>query len=727
MTASRPDRKKLKIPLNRLGPALVVAFLCLIVTAGAAFLAQRDVYDREQTLFFRFLEGLSAGTMRAAQSYEQRLLGLVGFVASNKTLTLEEWATYIAIIQSQELRPEIWDVGLFDRLPPEQSVVARYITLFSGKTIEASSGRNAYDNIESGSAIRRALETGKASLTEVVRNAYSPNIAPAYAMIAPVLEQPLSEPESAKNLIFISFSAGELLDAIIREIEFPICVTLHDGNTISAQSKVSQICRDGATTETAFYTGTRTVMMAGRPLTLFITADRGFYIAPLALPVSMIVVLGTVIATLLGGILWLEATTRERAISLAASITADLEQSRNRYDRAVRVAGVGFWERDHNTKQVIWSEKMWDITGYDRNTVLDTENLLREIAHPDDKARVDLAASEHRKNGTPFEEEYRILRPDGQIVWIRASADTDRGPDKQPIRTVGSITDITPQKKEEETRQSKEQELTETINELRQSQERLDAALRDAEAASRAKSTFLSTMSHELRTPLNAILGFSEVIRDNLLGRESRRSYEDYAADIHSSGEHLLDLINDILDLAKVEEGQITLNPEDVDLNSVIDSTLNLMQPRAIGKRQALSARFEHEHMTIYADLRALKQVLFNLIANAVQFTHIGGKIDVSATTLRAGNGKGNVEICVKDNGIGIAKTDIGRIFNPFERVIEPGQPQSEGTGLGLAVVKSLIELHGGSLRVDSTPGAGSTFCITFQSRPPPFDELRNV
>ncbi len=727
MTASRPHRKNLKIPLNRLGPALIAALLCLIVTAGAAFLSQRDVYDREQRLFFQFLEGLSAGTMRAAQSYEQRLLGLAGFVASSKDITLEEWARYIATIQSQDLKPEVWDVGLFDLLPPEQAVVARYITLVSGQTIEASSGRNVYNDLESEPAIRRVLETGKASLTEVVRNAYSPNIAPGYAMIAPVLEQPLSEPESAKNLIFISFSAEQLLDAIIREIEFPICVTLHDGDTISAQSEVSQKCRDGATIDTAFYTGTRTVMIAGRPLTLFITADLGFYIVPLALPVSMIVALGTIIATLMGGILWLEGTTRERAITLAASITADLEKSRNRYDRAVRVAGVGFWERDHKTRHVIWSDKMWDITGYDRNTTLDTENLLREIAHPDDKARVDRAATDHRKNGTHFQEEYRILRPGGQVVWIRASAHTDRESNGTPIRTVGSITDITLQKSEEERRRSKEQELTETINELRQSQERLDAALRDAEAASRAKSTFLSTMSHELRTPLNAILGFSEVIRDNLLGRESARSYEDYAGDIHSSGEHLLDLINDILDLAKVEEGQITLNPEDVDLDSVINSTLNLMQPRAIGKRQALSARFEYAHMTIYADLRALKQILFNLIANAVQFTDIGGKIEVTATTVQTGHGKGNVEICVKDTGIGIAKADIGRIFNPFERVIEPGQPQSEGTGLGLAVVKSLIELHGGLLRVDSTPGAGSTFCVTFQSRPPPLDELKNV
>lgn len=270
-------------------------------------------------------------------------------------------------------------------------------------------------------------------------------------------------------------------------------------------------------------------------------------------------------------------------------------------------------------------------------------------------------------------------------------------------------------KKKEERRRAKERELTETINELRRSQEKLDAALRDAEAASRAKSTFLSTMSHELRTPLNAILGFSEVIRDNLLGRESARSYEDYAGDIHSSGEHLLDLINDILDLAKVEEGQITLSPEPIDLNAVIGSTLNLMQPRAIAKRHALSAAAGPDSHRVLADLRALKQILFNLIANAIQFTDPGGKIEISV----APQDDGTIEICVEDSGIGIAKADIGRVFNPFERVTEHGKPETEGTGLGLAVVKSLVELQNGYVRVASNPGVGSKFCVYLPSSSP--------
>lgn len=342
------------------------------------------------------------------------------------------------------------------------------------------------------------------------------------------------------------------------------------------------------------------------------------------------------------------------------------------------------------------------------------------VVHPDDQDRVDRAVKAHISKGAVFSEEFRIQQPDGTIVWIYGTADTDRDSRGKPVRTTGSVTDITPRKNEEERRRTKEAELTETINELRKSQDKLDAALRDAEAASRAKSTFLSTMSHELRTPLNAILGFSEVIRDNLLGRDSARSYEDYAGDIHASGEHLLDLINDILDLAKVEEGQITLSLEDINLNTVIDSTLNLMQPRAIAKRQALSAKLHSKEVVVRADLRALKQILFNLIANAIQFTEAGGKIEVSTAV----EDDGMIEICVEDTGIGVAKVDIARIFNPFERVTEPGKPDTEGTGLGLAVVKSLVELQHGHLKVESKPGVGSKFCVYLP--PAEMDESEN-
>jgi len=399
---------------------------------------------------------------------------------------------------------------------------------------------------------------------------------------------------------------------------------------------------------------------------------------------------------------------------MAARMTRDLQDSRDRYDRVVTVSGVGFWERNHINQGLLWSDKMFEITGMNKDEDLTDRDKLREVAHPDDRDRVYEAITKHVQDDAPFSEEFRLWRPDGKEIWIYATATTTRDEKGTPLRTTGSVTDITQRKIEEERRKKNARELTETIAELRQSQKKLDTALRDAESASRAKSTFLSTMSHELRTPLNAILGFSEVIRDNVLGRDGGDSYQDYARDIHTSGEHLLDLINDILDLAKIEEGQTKLNLEAISVGPVVDTTLNLMQPRPIAKSQSLSATSIPPDLTVWADKRAFKQILFNLIANAVQFTDDGGKITVSAERTESGG----VDIEVRDTGIGIAKDDIDRIFNPFERVQSGADTDGFGTGLGLAVVQNLMTIHGGDVSVESGIGVGSAFRVSFRSGP---------
>lgn len=702
------------MPRSRLLPALVVVFLCLLGTGGSAYLAKKEVTDREQNLFDRILNGLNISTTQAMESYEQILRGLAGFVAGSQDITQEQWNSYTSSIKQQEMLPAVRDIGLVDFNPEDQSKgLARFVTLVTGRTVSGGQHNVLADPILA-PPIKRTRETGELSLSAQTARTYAEQEVAGFALVAPVFARG-DAAEPLDSAVFITFAADRLLSTALRNITFPVCLELYEGLEPSADTLVYQFCQEGADPNARTYEGTQTIEVGGRTLTLCMIAKEGFYVAPLALPVGVIIPLGLIITVLIGSLLWYEASTRKRAQNIARTITHDLEASRNRYDRAVRVAGVGFWERNHATGSIIWSDKMWALTGFDRDTNALPGNFLRDITHPDDRDRIHAAAAAHRNAIEPFNQEFRIIRPDGETVWITGTADTDYDKDGNPIRTIGSISDITPQKKEEERRRAKESELTETIKELRRSQEKLDTALRDAEAASRAKSTFLSTMSHELRTPLNAILGFSEVIRDNLLGRESARSYEDYAGDIHSSGEHLLDLINDILDLAKVEEGQITLSPELIELSTVIDSTLNLMQPRAIAKRHALSAAMGSKSVSVFADLRALKQILFNLIANAIQFTEPGGKVEISV----ASQDDGTIEICVKDSGIGIAQADIGRIFNPFERVIEPGKPETEGTGLGLAVVKSLVELQNGYVRVDSQPGIGSKFCVYLPSSSP--------
>ncbi len=670
----------------------------------------QDISVREKALFDRVADRANLSTTQTIDSYEQILLGLAGFAAGNQSITSIEWGNYVSTIQRQETQPTVRDFGLLDTdFPSLTTTTSRFVTMATGETFQDSKHNLIADPIM-GPAIKQAMSSDRVSLSAVVRGRFGLNDKVGYALVAPVM--PLNtETKLNRSAVFVSFTADGLLASAQRNIAIAVCLELYDGLTTTVDTLVHQYCPSDVTPDDRYYDDKRAINIGERTFTLSLSSKRGFYVAPLALPVGVIVPLGLIITALLGALLWFEATTREQAKSLAQTMTSDLETSRNRYDRVVRVAGVGFWERDYRSNQIIWSEQMWALAGLDPNTHLtgDSKYNIEMIVHPEDQERIKTALSAHIKLDQPYSEEFRFLRPDNSIIWIYSTANTDRDEKGNPIRTIGSVTDITPRKKEEERRRAKENELTDTISELTRSQKKLDAALRDAEAASRAKSTFLSTMSHELRTPLNAILGFSEVIRDNLLGRESARSYKDYAGDIHSSGEHLLDLINDILDLAKVEEGQITLSPEELILNTVIENTINLMQPRAIAKQHSLTMALPEESISVHADLRALKQILFNLISNAIQFTEPGGEIEVSAIELD----NDTVEICVSDTGIGIAQADIGRIFNPFERVTEPGKPESEGTGLGLAVVKSLVELQNGSLGVESTPGKGSTFCVS--------------
>ena len=229
---------------------------------------------------------------------------------------------------------------------------------------------------------------------------------------------------------------------------------------------------------------------------------------------------------------------------------------------------------------------------------------------------------------------------------------------------------------------------------------------RELEAASRHKSEFLANMSHELRTPLNAILGFSEVLADRLFGEINDKQAE-YLRDILESGRHLLSLINDILDLSKVEAGRMELEKAEFDLPSAIENALTLVRERAVRRGIALARTIDQRLEIVHADERKVKQVLLNLLSNALKFTPEGGRIDVRAERL-----DGMAEISVTDTGIGIAPEDQETIFEEF-RQVGTSEKKVEGTGLGLALSRKFIELHGGRIWVKSQVGAGSTFLFT--------------
>jgi len=296
---------------------------------------------------------------------------------------------------------------------------------------------------------------------------------------------------------------------------------------------------------------------------------------------------------------------------------------------------------------------------------------------------------------------------DGRWVQISERTTAEGG-------AVVTAADITALKAQEEARRVNEDELRRVVVNLERSQEQLSELARKyetekvrAEGANQAKSEFLANMSHELRTPLNAINGFSEIMIAEMYGPVGDPRYKDYCRDILNSGQHLLALINDILDMSKIEAGKMNLRFEPVSLEDVAEDALRLVRNRAEAAGLALRLDFS-DLPEVEADYRAIKQVLLNLLSNAIKFTPRGGLITIHAERRNDPLGE-RVRISVQDTGIGIPADDLARLARPFEQIESQHAKTQQGTGLGLALTKSLVEMHGGLLDLRSAPGQGTS------------------
>jgi two-component system cell cycle sensor histidine kinase PleC len=309
---------------------------------------------------------------------------------------------------------------------------------------------------------------------------------------------------------------------------------------------------------------------------------------------------------------------------------------------------------------------------------------------------------------------YEAQLEDGRWLHINERRTRDGG-----YVSVG--TDVTMLKKNQKRLGESEQQLRSSVSELRlsrrelehQKQQLVDLAEKyaleknRAEAANRAKSDFLANISHELRTPLNAVIGFSEVMQQALFGPLGHPKYQEYARDIHASGAFLLEVINDILDMSKIEAGRMGLDIDSVDVADIIEDSMKVVSQAAAERGIELN-RHGPSRLMLEADRRALKQIFLNLLSNAVKFTREDGSVDVHLSRT-----KGTVRIAIKDTGIGIPEADIIKLGRPFEQVENQFSKSHQGSGLGLAISRALIELHGGTLRITSREGQGTTVICT--------------
>jgi len=379
-----------------------------------------------------------------------------------------------------------------------------------------------------------------------------------------------------------------------------------------------------------------------------------------------------------------------------------LRESEERYRRIVETAQEGIWIVDLQNRTAFANQKMAQMLGYTVEEMIGAplDRFLDESAQAAAAAEV-----KRRRQGLKKRHDAELRRKDGTTVWAIVSKNAMFDREARYTGTLWMVTDITDRKRAEE-------ERAQLLLREHATRERLEESNRQLARATQAKSEFLATMSHELRTPLNSIIGFSELLLDDPgegpAGAQRRR----FVSNILQSGRHLLGLVNDILDLTKVEAGRTELRLSTFEVAASLQAVEAAIRPLAEKKGITLTTQVSPKITTIYADEGKFKQVLYNLLSNAVKFTPEGGQVQTSARLAR-----GLVRIVVSDTGIGIAGEDQERIFEAFQQLDSSSARRHEGTGLGLALARRLVELQGGRIWVDSAPGQGSRFGFTVPVR----------
>ena len=374
-------------------------------------------------------------------------------------------------------------------------------------------------------------------------------------------------------------------------------------------------------------------------------------------------------------------------------VQREMESYKERLRLGQNYANIGTWDWEIVTGDLFWSERIATLFGYPEGELETSFDNFVAALHPDDRQSVQDAITACIEQNAPYAIEHRVVWPDGSIRWLSERGGVVHNDRGVAVRMIGVVQDIDDRKRAEI---------------------ELVATREEAERANQAKSEFLSRMSHELRTPMNAVLGFAQIMEyDDTLPED----HVENVNEILRAGNHLLDLINEVLDLSKVESGSIDFSIEPVALCSVVEECLSLVRPLA--ERRDITVKHDVSPTTVVrADRVRLKQALLNLVSNGVKYNREGGRLTVDVVAVRSGEW---VQLRIADTGRGLRPEQIARVFEPFDR-LGIDSSEIEGTGIGLSITRRLVEMMGGSLGVESVPGRGSTFWVELVKEDLPLD-----
>jgi PAS domain S-box-containing protein len=687
--------------------------LALLATAAGWHVARMAVIEENRARFDIQADRIATSIATRMATYEQVLVGGAAFFAAAADVTREDWAAYVRQLRIAEQFPGIQATGFAARVPANERArhvarmrreegLAAYDIRPPGERLEyvpilynepyagrnrAVIGLDMFAEPTRRAAMERARDTGLPTVSGkvVLAGETTQDRPPGFVLYVPVFAhgQPVGTPEARRQAlighVFGPFRMHDLMGGVLGPQERDVHIKVFDGMTAEPEAllydSVGWVQPPIAPWEPAF-TSMRAITVAGRTWTLAFAAAPEFARA-LDRHVPLIVLGGGAAIALL-----LFAATRW---------LAEVRRSEQRFRDYAELGSDWFWEQDSQLRFTYLSPRYQAVTGTDPAEILG-RTCQEVFGRPHRSLLTAEAWSQHLKmlaERRPFRDfEVPAFGPDGRIRYELASGVPvfDEAGRFAGYRGIGR----------------------DATEERRRESDLLDA-MEEAEAANRSKSAFLAHMSHELRTPLNAVLGFSEIIRDQHFGRTGAAKYIEYAGDIFDSGSHLLALVNDVLDMSRIEAGRYELREEPADLRAIIDSSVAMLTPRADGRVQ-IRVRLDADLPRLYADLRAVKQVVLNLLGNAIKFTEQGGAVTVAAML----EPDGGLALMVADTGVGIPADHLDAVFQPFHQVDKLPRRRQSGSGLGLAISRSLVVLHGGTIRLDSELGRGTTATVHF-------------